>query len=181
MADHRDGDFAAVRHVAQKPENLVCLARRQHRSRLIENEEALIEIEQLEDFELLLFSRGQAETVLSSGTRNGIRSRKLSSAFRSLRQSMNDGRVGAADDEIFRRGQRRHQGEMLIDHADAQRLRILGIADGCLGPVEQELAPVGNVEAHDALHERRLAGAVLAEQRVKRTGRNLDRHVLQRA
>ena len=57
VADHRDGDFAAVRHVAQQPENFVRLARRQHRGRLIENEKTLVEIEQLEDFELLLFSR----------------------------------------------------------------------------------------------------------------------------
>src|SRR5271170_623083 len=53
--------------------------------------------------------------------------------------------------------------------------------DGGLGPVELELALVGNVEAHDAFDERRLSGPVLAEERVKRTGRNVDRHVLQGA
>jgi hypothetical protein len=82
--------------------------------------------------------------------------------------------VGAADDKIFCRCQRRHQGKMLIDHADAQRLRVLGIANGHLAPVEQQLAAVGDVEAHDAFDESRFSRAVLAEQRVKRSGRNLD-------
>ena len=52
-----DGDLAAMRHVAQQPEDFVGFTRRQHRGRLVENEEALIEIEQLQDFELLLFAR----------------------------------------------------------------------------------------------------------------------------
>ena len=43
---------------------------------------------------------------------------------------------------------------MLIDHADAERLRIPGIAHGGLVAVEQELALVGRVEAHDAFDER---------------------------
>ena len=39
---------------------------------------------------------------------------------------------------------------------------------------------VGVVEAHDAFDQRRLAGAVLAEQRVERAGLDLDRHVVER-
>ena len=69
---------------------------------------------------------------------------------------------------------------MLIDHADAERLRVARIAHRDLLAVDQHLALVGCVEAHDAFDERRLAGAVLAQQRMKRAGRNLDRHVLER-
>ena len=70
---------------------------------------------------------------------------------------------------------------MLIDHADAERLRVPRIAHGDLAPVKQQLTAVGRVEAHDAFDERRFACAVFAKQGVKRTGRNLDRHVLKRA
>ena len=70
---------------------------------------------------------------------------------------------------------------MLVDHADAEGLRVPGIAHERFAPVEHELALVGDVEAHDAFDERRLAGAVLAQQRMKRTRRNLDRHVLKSA
>ena len=44
---------------SQQPEDLVGLAGRQHRGRLVENKEALVEIEQLQDFELLLLARRQ--------------------------------------------------------------------------------------------------------------------------
>ncbi len=69
---------------------------------------------------------------------------------------------------------------MLVDHADAERLGVARVAHDRLLPVDQELAAVGLVEAHDAFDERRLAGAVLAEQGVERARRHLDRNVLQR-
>ncbi len=43
--------------VLEEAEDFVGFAGRQHRSRLVENEEALVEIEQLQDFQLLLFAR----------------------------------------------------------------------------------------------------------------------------
>ena len=49
--------FAALGHAAEQPEHLVGLARRQHRCRLVEDHEALVEIEQLQDLELLLLAR----------------------------------------------------------------------------------------------------------------------------
>ena len=76
-------------------------------------------------------------------------------------------RVGAADDQVFRRGQGRHQSEVLVDHADAERLRVARIAHRDFRAVDQELAFVGRVKAHDAFDQRRLARAVLAEQRVE--------------
>ena len=85
---------------------------------------------------------------------------------------MNGRRVGATDDKIFRRGQGGHQREVLIHHANAQRLRVARVADGDLGRRRAGVRPwSASIEAHDALDERRLAGAVLAEQRMKRTGR----------
>ena len=56
VADHQHGDLAALRHIAEQAEHLVGLAGGQHRGRLVEDQEALFEIEQLEDFELLLLA-----------------------------------------------------------------------------------------------------------------------------
>ena len=56
VADHHDGDRIRVRHVAQQAEDLVRLARRQHRGRFVQDEESLVEIEELENFELLLLA-----------------------------------------------------------------------------------------------------------------------------
>ena len=70
--------------------------------------------------------------------------------------------------------QRRHQGEVLIDHADAKRLRVARVAHAHRAPVEQQLAALGHVKSHDAFDQSRFARAVLAEQRVKRPGWYLD-------
>ena len=138
VTDHRDRDFAAVRHIAQEPENLVGLARRQYRRRLVQDEKALIKIEQFEDFELLLFSRRQAghRPVERRPERHAVE--KAFEALSLLAPVDERRRVGAAHDEIFRRRQRRHEGEMLIDHANAEGLRVPGIAHGRLAPVEQQ-------------------------------------------
>ena len=87
VADHGDGDFAPVRHVAQKTENLVSFPRRQHGRRLVEDQEALIEIEQLQDFELLLLARRQPETGLQRHAERH-RVKEPSSDLLSLRQSI---------------------------------------------------------------------------------------------
>ena len=60
VGDHQDGEVAGLGHAAQQAEHLVGLARRQHRGRLVEDQEVLVEIELLEDFELLLLAGRQA-------------------------------------------------------------------------------------------------------------------------
>ena len=60
VGDHQDGELAGLGHAAQEAEHLVGLAGGQHRGRLVEDEEALVEIELLEDLELLLLAGGEA-------------------------------------------------------------------------------------------------------------------------
>ena len=48
-----------------------------------------------------------------------------------------------------------------------------------LTPVDQELPAIGAVVAHQALHERAFAGAVLAQQGVDRAGPDLQAHIVQ--
>ena len=180
VGDHQRRDVAAMRHVLEQAEDLVGLARRQHGGRLVEDEEALVEIEQLEDFQLLLFARRQRgdRPVERRAERHTFEKRLQSLA---LALPVDDGRrIGAADDEILRAGQRRHQREMLIDHADAERLRVARIAHRDLAPVERERALVRRIEAHDAFDQRRLARPVLAQQRVERASRRLERDIVQR-
>ena len=75
---------------------------------------------------------------------------------------MSDGASARLTTKILGRRQRRHEGEVLIDHADAQRLRVPRIAHGDLAAVKQELTAVGRIEAHDAFDERRFARAIFA-------------------
>src|SRR5271166_4345398 len=69
---------------------------------------------------------------------------------------------------------------MLIDHADAERLRVARILHVDFGPVEQQGSLVGRIEAHHAFDESRLARAVLAQKRMKRARGYLDRDVVER-
>jgi hypothetical protein len=63
----------------------------------------------------------------------------------------------------------RHDGdqhEVLVHHSDPTLDRGLGRADLDGLTVHQDLALVGRIEAVEDAHERRLPGAVLAEERV---------------
>ena len=57
-----------------------------------------------------------------------------------------------------------------MDHADAGRDRILGAVDLALLAVDPDDPPIGLVEAVEDVHQRRLAGAVLADDAVDRAG-----------
>ncbi len=52
---------------------------------------------------------------------------------------------------------------MLVDHAKAECGGILRALDARLAPIDHDLAGGRVVEAHHAFHERRFAGAVLAQ------------------
>ena len=69
---------------------------------------------------------------------------------------------------------------MLIDHAQAEGVRSMGIFDHLLAVADDKLARVGPVISHDAFDQRRLAGAVLAEQRVEAAGGHFQRHLVER-
>ena len=71
-----------------------------------------------------------------------------------------------AEHDVLGHGHHRHQHEVLVDHADPEvdRGRGRGDLDGLA--VDQDLSGVGLVQAVQDRHQRRLAGAVLAEQRV---------------
>src|SRR5262245_1115342 len=69
---------------------------------------------------------------------------------------------------------------MLVDHSQPERMRGARVADLLLAASDHDVAGVGSVIAHDALHQGALAGAVLAQQRVERTGSNLERYVVER-
>ena len=70
---------------------------------------------------------------------------------------------------------------MLVDHPEAEAMGVARSVDRVLAPVEEQAPRVGPVVADDALHERALAGAVLAEDGVKRSGRQCQRDVVEGA
>jgi hypothetical protein len=68
--------------------------------------------------------------------------------------------------DVLGDGQRLEQREMLEDHADAEPARAGRIGDGDVPAVPLDPSGVRFHDAVDDLHQRRLAGAVLAQHRV---------------
>ena len=58
VGDHQDGQLAVDHHLAQHAEHLVGLAGRQHRGRLVQDQEAALQIELLQDLALLPLAGG---------------------------------------------------------------------------------------------------------------------------
>ena len=71
-----------------------------------------------------------------------------------------------AEHDVLGDGHHRDEHEVLVHHADPALDRVLRRAERDALAVEQDLALVGLREPVEDVHQRRLAGAVLAEQRV---------------
>ncbi len=69
--------------------------------------------------------------------------------------------------------------ELLVDERDPEGRRRGHAADRHRRAVDQQLARVGLFDPADDLHQRRLAGAVLAEQRHDLAGVHLERDAAQ--
>ncbi len=92
-------------------------------------------------------------------------------------------RVGglAAGIDVLGDAQRAHEAALLEDHGDAGVGGALLVEADDRRAVELDRAAVGLVDARHEVHERRLAGAVLADQRVDLAGADLERDVVDRA
>ncbi len=62
--------------------------------------------------------------------------------------------------------ERWHEHEVLMDHPDAERDRVARARDVRVLAADADRSGVGVVEAVEDVHEGRLAGAVLADERV---------------
>jgi hypothetical protein len=67
-----------------------------------------------------------------------------------------------------------------VNESDASRDRGLDVADHGARAVDQDLARVRLQDAAHDLHQRRLAGAVFAQQRQHLAGVQLEAHAFQR-
>ena len=78
--------------------------------------------------------------------------------------------LAQAEPDVLCHGDGVKQTEMLEHHADAQRPRLLRVADVRRLTVEQDTAAVRFDRAVDDLHQRRLAGPVFTQHRMDLTG-----------
>ena len=86
----------------------------------------------------------------------------------------------AADEDVLRHRQRRDQAQFLVDGDDAEPLGVLRIGRTEFGAVEHDAAAGGRHHARQDLEQRRLAGAVLAEQAEDLAAAHVERDVAER-
>ena len=70
----------------------------------------------------------------------------------------------AVQEEVLHHVERVHEREVLVDGLDPERARRLGRERAVILAVDQDRARVGTVHARQALDERGLAGAVVADE-----------------
>ena len=167
----RDEDHGAplVRHAAQRLEQHLRLLRREHRGRLVQDQDARVPIERLEDLDALLLAERQLPDARARIDVEAVALRDLADA--ALDRPRVDPERAAlaavvAEDDVLRDGERLDEPEVLVHHADARVERVARRIEVHRPAVEEDLALVRAVEAGEDVRERALAGPVLAEQRV---------------
>ena len=160
-------DLPSAVQRAQDLEQLGGLLGGQHRGRLVEDQHLGAAVERAQDLDALLLADGDVadarvgvhaepeavrQLAHAPGRRLGVEQHALA-------------RLGGEDDVLGHR-HHRHEHEVLVDHPDPEVDRLPRRLDRHRLAVEQELALVGPVEPVEDAHQRRLAGPVLAQQRV---------------
>ena len=83
-----------------------------------------------------------------------------------------------AQHDVFEDGERLHQHEVLVHHADPGGDGVVGAADIAHLAIDADLAAIGLIEPVEDRHQRGLARAVLADDAVDRARPDLQRNVL---
>ena len=90
------------------------------------------------------------------------------------------GLLGQAEHDVLQDGHARHEGQLLVDEAHAEFVGAMRRADRRSAAVDEDLAAVGLGQAGQDLDQRRLAGAVGADQAVHLAGHDRQRNAAQR-
>ena len=180
MGDHQHGHVARLCHRAQHAQHLVRLGRREHRSGLVEDHEPSAQVELLQDLDLLLLTGGEARDRTVEIEPERDRGHEDAQAV-PLRLPVDDrGHLVAGHHEVLGHGHARYQREVLVHHADPERVGVVRRSDVTLAAGHRDLAGVRLMIAGETFHQRALAGAVLAEQRRERARLDAQGHVVER-
>ena len=165
-----------IGHVADDLEELVALLRGQYGRRFVEDQNPGAPVQLLEDLHPLLLPHRQlpyvgtrihAEAVLLGDTGHAALHRPQRQAHALVLEP---------EHQVLGHGERGHQAEVLVHHADPVRGRVVGRAQAHPLPIDAHLARVGPVQAGEDRAERRLARPVLAQQPVDLAGAQIEIH-----
>ena len=172
LVGDEDDREALLLELAQVAEQLVDLLRDEDRGRLVEDDDLGAAVEHLEDLDPL---PGADAELLDQPVR-------LDAEAVGVGDPLDLGPGVAADavqplgaeDDVLEHGEVVGEHEVLEHHADPGLDRVGRRVQGDLGAVDLDGARVGRLDAVEDLHQRRLAGAVLADDRVDGAAPDVD-------
>ncbi len=157
-------------------EDLVHLLRREDGGRLVEDEDARVSIQELEELDALLLPDGEIFDARARVDREAVVRRELRDPFGRRLEVHDDPARLVAEDDVLGHGHRVHQHEVLVHHPDAGRDRVVRAPDVDHRPVDRDRSFVRPVEAVRDAHRGRLPRAVLTDDRVDRPGTDAQAH-----
>ena len=175
VADEDDA-VAFLGQAAQDAEDLLGFLWGQHRGWLVQDEDPGVAIERLEDLDALLPADRQRADLRLRVDHEAEPPAELDDPAVGLLPIEEDRARHRflAEQDVLGDGEDGDQHEVLVDHVDAARDRVRGTRDGDFLAVEQDRPLVRPGQPVEDVHERRLAGAVLAEQGVDLAGADLQ-------
>ncbi len=169
----QDDRPALVPETAQDPEQVVRLLRRQHAGRLVEDQDAGAAEQRLQDLDPLLDADRQLADRGVEIDVEAVFALERRDLGPGARRTGGKGRAAlGAEQQVLQHRERLDQHEMLMDHADPGRDRVLGALDLTIPALDPDDPLIGLIVAVEDVHQRRLAGAILADDAVDRAGRD---------
>jgi hypothetical protein len=178
VADEHDG-LARLTELAEVREQLLRLRRRQDGRGLVHDQDVHAPVQDLQDLDALLLAHREVLHDRPGVHDEPVLLRQLADAFvRGVH--VEDALVLVAEDDGLGDREGIDEHEVLVDHADAEGDRHARRRRLHLLPAHEDPAPVGRVHPVERPHQRRLAGAVLADERVDLAFAKLEAHVVVR-
>ena len=166
MGNKEDG-LALLLEPAHDLHQLVDLLRGQHSGGLVEDQDLVVAVQHLQDLYALLHTH---RDIADQGVRvhpQAVLFAQRHHLFACLGLLQKAHLVGLnAQNDVVQHAEAFHQLEMLVHHADAQCVGIVGVADGNLLAVFQDLALFRLIQAEQHAHQRTFARTVLAQKGV---------------
>ena len=152
----------------ERDEQPLRLLRREDRGGLVEDQDARLAVERLQDLDPLLLTDRELPDPRVRVDRHPVALGELLDAARDdpVPEKERAADVPLAEDDVLGDRERLDETEVLVHHPDPGVERVLRRRERDGPPEELDLALVGVVEAGEDVRERALPRAVLAEQRM---------------